>query len=126
MFFRRLTPLIVFSIGCAEQQYGQCDLRNSELEIMYKPATLTHSFCIVCNTAISPDEYESWGIEMGATQFPTSYDSVHPCLYAYTANKDSIDSMEECKTLICDGNAVYSDFVGTNNGNVDLSSILED
>ena len=28
----------------------------------------SHPFCVVCNTELSPDEYESWALEMGAQE----------------------------------------------------------
>ena len=119
---------VLGAMGCGSQDYAQCDPPNEALEIMYKPKIdvlpMSHPFCIVCNVEIETAEYESWALEMGLTQLPESYADVHPCLYVYTGHNASIDSVEECQSLVCDGGAVYSDMVSTSNGNFDLSALV--
>ena len=130
MIKRIFTVLSITATGCGSQEYAECDPPRSHLEIMYKPSLdllpTGPPFCIVCNTAIESPEYESWATEMGATQLPSSVDLVHPCLYVYTANHTSIESIEQCTSLVCDGDAVYNDMVGTSNGNFDLSLLIGD
>ena len=129
MYSRIILCLPMLMLGCGTQEYSQCEPHDGNLKIMYKPeidvVPMSHPFCIVCNPTLDATEYESWALTMGATQLPSSYEGVHPCLYVYTNSNDSIDSVEECTALVCDGGAVYSDMVGSNNGNFDLSPILE-
>ena len=80
-------------------------------------------FCIVCNPILEESEYEDWAIEMSAPQGPQDPSAVHPCLYAYT-NTD-IETMQQCEQLICNDHATYNDMVGKNNGNFDLSPIVQ-
>jgi hypothetical protein len=88
----------------------------------------SHSFCVVCNTQISPDEYEEWANEMGSPQMPDAYDNVHPCFYVYAPDsldlEDGIDSLALCESLVCDGGAEYADMVGKGQGNFDVTPLL--
>ena len=96
---------------------------------MYKPASsispLDHSFCVVCNTEIERKGYESWALEMGAQELPSSYDLILPCLYVYTDNNIVISGVEQCASLVCDDGAVYNDMLRASSGNIDLSPLLE-
>ncbi len=128
MTARIFTAILLFSVGCVQQEYGQCDPPDDNLEVMYKPKTsspFSHPFCIVCNTDIEPDDYAAWATDMGA-QPPGSVEDVLPCLYVYTGNHTGpeIETLEECESLVCDGGAQYNDMVGKNNGNFDLDPIL--
>ena len=113
---------------CYTQEYSQCDTPKDNLNILFKPKDpihpFGHSFCIVCNPDIGTQEYEDWALEMGAPSGPSNTNDVHPCLYAY-ASQTNMNSLEECRTLICDGGATYNDMVGKNNENIDVSPILQ-
>ena len=117
----------MFITGCTQEQYSECPSPRESLHIMFKPKASSllhsHSFCIVCNPILEESEYEDWAIEMGAPQGPQDPSAVHPCLYAYT-NTD-IETMQQCEQLICNDHATYNDMVGKNNGNFDLSPIVQ-
>ena len=113
---------------CSSQEYGQCEPPKDNLKILFTPKNplhpFSHSFCIVCNPDITPTEYEDWVLEMGALQGPDNVNDVHPCLYVYAYQTD-IGSLGECQSLVCEGGAIYNDMVGKDNGNIDISSILQ-
>ena len=113
--------------ACSQQLYGQCDPPDDHLKVMFKPKVSTHpfshSFCIVCNPDLVPSEYADWAMEMGAEEGPSDPNSVHPCLYAYSQSM-SVDTIDQCESMICSGEADYNDMVGKGNGNFDLSPIL--
>jgi len=111
--------------ACGKQEYGDCDAPRDNLEIVFKDRPMTHSFCIVCNPDLDPSEYADWAIEMGASEGPDNPDDVFPCLYAYPPEGVEIDSLNQCEALICDGGAEYADMVGMGQGNVDLSTVLD-
>lgn len=123
----RLFYISMFIIGCAQEQYSECPSPRETLHIMFKPKASSllnsHSFCIVCAPTLEESEYEDWAIDMGAPQGPQDPSAVYPCLYAY-ADTD-IETMQQCEQLICNDNATYNDMVGKNNGNFDLSPILQ-
>ena len=114
--------------SCLSQEYGQCEPPKDNLLILYKPKDtlhpFSHSFCIVCNPDIAPPEYEDWVLEMGAPQGSDNANDVHPCLYVYAYQTD-IDNLDACQSLVCEGGAIYNDMVGKNNGNIDVSPILQ-
>ena len=126
-----LSFIIVISTGCVEQEYASCDAPDDELQIMFKPKNsahpFSHSFCIVCNPALEPSEYGDWALEMGAPQAPENTDGLLPCLYAYSEipHTNGPDTLEGCKAQICEGRARYNDMVNQDNGNFDLSPILD-
>jgi len=121
---------LLMSAGCVQQQYGQCEEPNTQLEVMFKPRNpahpFSHSFCIVCNTGIERAQYGDWAVAMGAPQAPDDTAGLHPCLYVYdpSESETGIDSLELCRSLVCDGGAEYNDMVATSNGNFDLDPIL--
>ena len=124
--------LALVSLGCKTQYYGQCEPPQDELEILFKAKSsanpFSHNFCVVCNTEISPDQYEEWALDMGAPQGPTFVDNVHPCLYVYPDSQepeDAIDSLEMCESIVCGGQAVYNDMVGKDQGNFDVTPLLD-
>ena len=127
--FVSLVCLSISLISCKQEEYGSCPSPRNELKIMFKPRSSSlinsHSFCIVCDPTLQTTEYETWALDMGAPQGPSNPDEVHPCLYAYTNNNTDIDTFEQCTQLICNEEAVYNDMVGINNGNFNLSPILE-
>ncbi len=121
---------LLLGAGCAtgdSQEYGQCEAPDGHLKVMFKPKNplfmFSHSFCIVCNTAIEPEEYGEWAEAMGATSIPPDPDL--PCLYVYPENPENIDSMSQCHSLVCDGDGTYSDMVSSSNGNFDLTPVLD-
>jgi len=128
--------LLVFAllaaVGCAKQKYTQCEAPNDNLKIMFKaknPAhPFSHSFCIVCNPGISPDEHTAWALEMGTPKAPGDPEEMHPCLYVYPPENQEWegdnDSMEQCKAWVCSGEATYSDMVSPKNGNIDLNDLV--
>ena len=133
-FYRQLflPGLILIGTGCSQQEYGQCASPDEELKVLFKPKSSTnifsHAFCVVCNTEITPAEYSDWAIQMGAPQGPSDVDDVHPCLFAYLPDDSSaseISSLAQCESLVCEGKASYNDMVRKDNGNVNVSSILE-
>ena len=123
-----IASLIIMSVGCSQEEYSECASPRNELKIMFKPKyeahPFSHSFCIVCNPLLEESEYEQWAVDMGAPQGPSNPENVHPCLYVYTGNNTDIDSLAQCESLVCDGNAVYNDMVGKENGNFNLDPIL--
>ncbi len=126
--YNQLLFISLFSItACAQEQYSECPSPRDSLHIMFKPNASSlpnsHSFCIVCDPTITESEYETWAIEMGAPQGPQDSSTVHPCLYVYSTTE--IETMQQCEQLICNDTATYSDMVGKNNGNFDLSPILQ-
>jgi hypothetical protein len=118
----------VLTSPCYSQEYGQCDAPKEHLNILFKPKDIihpfSHSFCIVCNPDIAPQEYEAWALDMGAPQGPDNTNDVHPCLYVYSSQIE-INSLDECQSIVCDGGATYNDMVGKGNGNIDVSPILQ-
>ena len=126
LLFAWLLPLL----GCVQQQYGQCEEPNEQLEVLFKARNLahpfSHSFCMVCNTAIQAPEYGAWALEMGAPEAPGTTDGLEPCLYVYepVSSQAGIDSLDRCVSLVCDGDAQYSDMVSSSNGNFDLDPLL--
>ena len=119
---------LLLATGCAQEQYGECSPPDDHLKLMFKPAIkghpFGHSFCVVCNPELEPEEYETWALDMGATQSPASVEDVYPCLYVYSGSSD-IDSFSECENLVCGGSAQYNDMVGTENANFDLNPIVQ-
>jgi len=117
---------LCLSAGCSTQQYGQCDAPADHLEVLFKPKItghpFSHSFCVVCNTEISPEDYGDWALQMGASSVPN--DPSDPCLYVYPSTESNIDSLAECQSLVCDGGAEYSDMASDSNGNFDLAPLL--
>ena len=120
---------LILGAGCGgvdSQEYGQCEAPNDHLKVMFKPKTpgmvFSHSFCVVCNTAIEPEEYDDWAEEMGATSIPNTPEL--PCLYVYTGAQSNFGSMSQCQSMVCDGTATYSDMVSSSNGNFDLTPVL--
>lgn len=119
--------LLLF-VGCAKQQYGECAPPNEQLQILFKPKVganpFSHSFCIVCNPGLQPDEYVDWAVAMGANQ---NFDMDTPCLYVY-GDRDEMPSgyetLAECQSAVCDGGAIYADFVSRQNGNIDLDPVI--
>ena len=111
--------------ACSTQEYGQCVVQDDTLKIMFKPKSkvnvFSHSFCIVCNPTLTPDEYGDWALDMGAPQAPSSTDGLLPCLYAYS----EAESFEECAASICDGTAAYNDMVSEQNGNFNLEPLFD-
>jgi hypothetical protein len=122
-----LVVLLFLSVGCGKQQYATCQAPDDHLKVMFKAKIkvhpFSHSFCIICNTEIEPSEYADWAVEMGAPQGPSNPDGVHPCLYVY-GNGQNTDSLQQCKSLACGGDATYNDMVGKSNGNFNLGPIL--
>ena len=120
------------ALGCKTQFYGACEPPEDELKVLFKKKSATnpfsHSFCVVCNPDIDEDDYIEWATGMGANALEPQYlDTVHPCLYVYLPDEDpadSIDSLEQCEALICDGTADYADMVGKNQGNFDVTPLL--
>ena len=116
---------LLLSAGCTKQKYGQCTVPNEELKILFKDKTsnpFSHTFCVVCNPTLEAGEYATWAEEMGATSIPDS--PINPCLYVYhPAPETQIATYEECVSLVCSGEASYSDMVG-NNGNFNLEPLL--
>ena len=118
--------------GCKTQFYSECQPPEDELKVLFKKKSSTnpfsHSFCVVCNPEIEQSEYNDWAESMGANILEAEdLDTVHPCLYVYLPDNDpadSIDSLEQCETLICDGTADYADMVGKNQGNFDVTPLL--
>ena len=125
----RLTLLsaLMMSVGCGQQQYSRCDPPDEHLKVMFKPKIdvlpFSHSFCIVCNIELAPEEYGDWALEMGG-QPPSSVEDVYPCLYVYTSNNTDIETLNQCDSLVCEGGAEYNDMVGRNNGNFDLDPLF--
>lgn len=122
--------MLVIGAGCANgdsQEFGQCEAPDEHLKVMFKPKTpglvLSHSFCVVCNTAIEPEEFGAWAEAMGATSIPEEPEL--PCLHVYPGTPKNIESMSECHSLVCDGEATYSDMVSGSNGNIDLAPVLD-
>ena len=131
IYHKALLSLVIFFLltACANsQQYDQCDMPKDSLKILFKPENpahpFSHSFCVVCNTEIEPEEYEDWALDMGAPEGPSSVDDVHPCLYVYSSG-NVINNLEMCQSLVCDGGATYNDMVGKNNSNIDVTPILQ-
>ena len=110
------------------QEYGQCEPPKDNLQVLFVSKDplhpFSHAFCIVCNPDIYPHEYENWALNMGAPQGPDNVNDVHPCLYVY-ANQTDISSLDECQSLVCEGGATYNDMVGKDNGNIDISPIIQ-
>ena len=127
MVYFRLLVIITAISGCVREQYSECPSPRESRKIMFKPKASSlvnsHSFCIVCDPTLDEDEYESWAVEMGAPQGPDDPSQVHPCLYAY-ANME-VTTIGQCMDLICNDEATYNDMVGKENGNFDLSPILQ-
>lgn len=117
----------VLTSHCSNQEYGQCEPPKDNLQVLFTPKShlhpFSHSFCIVCSPDIASHEYEDWVLEMGAPQGPEDANDVHPCLYVY-ANQ-TISSLGECMSLVCEGGATYNDMVGKDTGNIDVSTILQ-
>ena len=119
---------LLVTVGCAKQQYGECAPPNDALQILFKAKVganpFSHSFCIVCNPSLESDEYVDWASDMGANLDP---DMDTPCLYAY-ADRDEMPSgyetLAQCQSAVCDGGAIYADFVSRRNGNIDLDPII--
>ena len=127
--FSILFVTLLLSPGCSKQQYAQCDAPNEDLKVMFKPKItghpFSHSFCIVCNTEIEPEEYYDWAVSMGGNvNNPVNPEA--PCLYVYSSSEEDTDTLAACKSLVCDGTASYSDMVSPNNGNIDLGPMLDD
>ena len=121
--------VLILSAGCGgadSQEYGQCEAPDDHLEVMFKPKTpglvFSHSFCVVCNTAIEPEEYGAWAEEMGATSVPETPEL--PCLYVYTGAESNFGSLSQCQSMVCGGTATYSDMVKSSNKNFDLTPLL--
>ena len=128
---RRMTIiLLVFgSWGCVEQEYSQCPVPDDQLKILFKKKMsahpFSHSFCVVCNVSLEPNEIEGWAEEMGANAVGDVPET--PCLYAYAdreSHPDGYSTLSQCQTAVCDGTATYSDIVSRRNGNIDLDPIL--
>jgi hypothetical protein len=122
--------VMLLGAGCANgdsQEYGQCEAPDDHLKVMFKPKTpgvvFSHSFCVVCNTAIEPEEFGEWAQAMGATNIPE--DPYLPCLYVCPGAPENVDSMSQSHSLVCDGEATYSDMVSGSNGNFDLTPVLD-
>lgn len=129
-----LVVILLGSVGCAKQQYGQCEAPDDALTVMFKAKNkahpFSHSFCIVCNTEIEKDEYNAWFKEMGGDGLPDDLtpdqlDKVTPCLYVYSGEPKNIGSFDECVSLVCDGTAEYNDSVSKSNGNFNLDPIFD-
>ena len=120
--------LVTAGCGGSSEKHGQCEAPKEDLKILFKPKgelnLFSHSFCIVCNSEIEPDEYGDWALEMGAPEAPTSVENLHPCLYVYGDGRN-IATFVECVSVVCEGGAKYNDMVGTNNGNFDVGPLLE-
>ena len=120
------------AVGCKTQFYSECQPPEDELKVLFKKKSSTnpfsHSFCVVCNPEIEAGDYIDWAVDMGANALdPADLDTVHPCLYVYLPDNDpaeSIDSLEQCEALICDGTADYADMVGKGQGNFDVTPLL--
>lgn len=125
-----LVSCAVLAFGCAKQQYSECQPPDDHLQILFKAKSGTnpfgHSFCIVCNPSLEPDEYVEWAREMGANENP---EMNTPCLYVYGAAElglaNGYESLAQCQTAVCDGGGTYADFVSRQNGNIDLGPILD-
>ncbi len=126
--------LLVFAllaaVGCAKQEYSQCEAPKDNLKIMFKaknPAhPFSHSFCVVCNPGLSPDEHAAWALEMGASNVQSDAEQMHPCLYVYSPEnwEGNGASLEQCKAWVCSGEATYADMVSPKNGNIDLDDLV--
>lgn len=116
--------ILLAATACSTQEYGQCTVQD-DLKIMFKPKSnanlFSHSFCIVCNPSLSPEEYGEWALEMGAPQAPSSTDGLLPCLYVYPGS----DSFEECAAHVCEQTATYNDMVSEENGNFNLDPLFD-
>ena len=117
--------------GCSSQQYGECQAPDDHLKVMFKPKSaanpFSHSFCIVCNPDLTPEEHAAWALEMGAPNVPGNAENMLPCLYVYppeNAGGNGASSLKQCKSWICDGDASYNDMVSDKNGNFDLEKLL--
>jgi hypothetical protein len=124
-----LVFVLLTAAGCSQQQYGQCEAPNDNLKVMYKPKVaahpFSHSFCIVCNPDLTPEEHAAWAMEMGAPKEPGDPEDMLPCLYVYPPDGGSnANSLKQCKSWVCDGGAEYSDMVSEKNGNFDLEKLL--
>ena len=119
------------AIGCNRQEYSQCEPPHDHLEIMFKDRSdvnpFSHAFCIVCNPGLEVDEYIDWASAMGAEALNVDPNDVHPCLYVYdpTRSEAGITDLAMCTSLVCDDRANYNDLVSKENGNFDLSPILD-
>ena len=116
------------AIGCAKQEYAACAPPDQDHKILFKPKfdgnPFSHSFCIVCNPSLEPEEYEAWVERMGGM---SEGQPETPCLYAYAdreASPEGYETLADCQTAICEGGATYSDVVSRRNGNFDLEPLL--
>ena len=117
------------AIGCTKQKYGECPAPESHLKVLFKAKSglqpFGHSFCVVCNPELDPDEYAQWAAEMGAESAGEMPET--PCLFAYAdADEfpDGFETLEQCQTAICEGGANYNDAVSRDNGNLDLVPLI--
>ena len=124
-----LPAIAVLAFGCAKQQYAECPPPDEDLKVLFKPKNeanpFSHSFCIVCNPSLEPEEYAAWVESMGAAA--TDVPPETPCLYAYSdreANPEGHQTLAQCQAAICDGGASYSDVVSRRNGNIDLDPVI--
>jgi len=119
----------VLAVGCTQQKYGECPEPDTDLKVVFKAKSglnpFSHSFCVVCNTALAPNEYGAWAEEMGATAAGETPET--PCLFAYAdADEfpDGFETVEQCQAAICEGGAQYNDAVTRQNGNLVLDPII--
>ena len=124
-----LAAITLLAFGCGKQQYAECPPPDEDLKILFKPANelhpFSHSFCIVCNPSLAPEDYAEWVVSMGAAE-PEGQPET-PCLYAYSdreASPDGTPTLALCKASICDGEATYNDVVSRRNGNIDLEPLI--
>jgi hypothetical protein len=116
-------------LSCAEQEYSSCEPLQEQLQILFKPQIIghpfSHSFCVVCNPDLDPEEIQSWATEMGATS--TSSQPETPCLYAYADREEfpeGFETLAQCASAVCEGGASYNDIVSRDQGNINLDPIL--
>ena len=126
-----LALCLLTAAGCTSQQYGECQAPDDHLKVMFKPKNaanpFSHSFCIVCNPDLSPEEHAAWALDMGAPKEPGDSEDMLPCLYVYApenAGGNGASSLKQCKSWVCDGGATYSDLVSDKNGNFNLEKLL--
>ena len=121
--------IMLFGVGCVEQEYGECAEPNDELKVLFKEKIsinpFSHSFCIVCNPSLESDEIEAWAEDMGASEVSDNPET--PCLFAYADGDEfpnGFETLAQCQSAICDGGATYSDIVSRQNGNIDLEPLI--
>jgi len=120
---------VIIVIGCEKQEYSECAPPQEDLKILFKEKLsihpFSHSFCIVCNPDLSSEEIGAWAESMGVNSAPENPET--PCLYAYADREEfpeGFETLEQCQSAICEGNASYHDIVSRRNGNINLDPLI--